>query len=237
MSLLNKLNDFVVETSEQAVKVVEEGTSLLFKDGVDDGGANNDLGNDKLHTGTIDMDEPSFSEEDLNFESPLNGIADGVLGDILQKQVGPQNAWENVQAFRSAICWTEPFILSLLAFHILMTSSIIYSVKRGGSWSQIILLGFIFFIVRMAERLNDFGSQHWESIATQDYFDSGGVFISIMVSAPLLLMTMAMLMCFVKEAAGLLVLVKKHELKSKAKKKKDAQSANAGKVKRGKKDD
>lgn len=82
-------------------------------------------------------------------------------------------------------------------------------------------------IVRSAEYLNHWASQHWEEFATQDYFDKRGVFIAIMVSGPLLLDSFVMLFLFLSEAGSLLVQVKKEEIKrNKKKKTKDQSTGN-----------
>jgi hypothetical protein len=36
----------------------------------------------------------------------------------------------------------------------------------------------------LASRLNHLGATHWKKFATQDYFDKGGFFISVMLSLP-----------------------------------------------------
>ena len=225
MSIFQQLNDFVVETSDQIMKVVAEGTSVILqtddlsstrttnKDNNIHDHNNEDAGDyGDLNIG-MDMDIDPAEK----FESPLNSIADGVLNDILQKQMKPQSTWENIQAFKSAITWGEPFILSLIAMHILILFGMMYSVKRGGITSQFGILISIFAIVRMAERLNNLGAEHWETIATQDYFDSQGVFVSLMVCLPLMIIAVVMLLSLLRESAGLLVTVKRNELKAKAK--------------------
>jgi len=85
------------------------------------------------------------------------------------------------------------------------------------------LMGIVFIMVRSAERLNNLGGEHWESFATQNYFDKRGIFISLMVSAPLLCVSVLMLIAFLREASGLLVEVKTHEFKAKAKAKNAAE--------------
>ena len=40
--------------------------------------------------------------------------------------------------------------------------------------------------VYCAEYINDFAGRHWEDFAGQNYFDKNGVFVSVMFSAPLL---------------------------------------------------
>jgi hypothetical protein len=83
--------------------------------------------------------------------------------------------------------------------------------------SRFSVMGSIFIVVRSAEKLNDYGSENWERFASQNYFDGRGVFVSLMVSAPLLFISAAMLIAILREATTLLIDVKTHELKAKAK--------------------
>lgn len=245
MSIFQQLNDFVVDTSDQIMKVVAEGTSVLLQ--TDDLSSARTTNKDNSIHDHDDQDAGDYGDLNVGmdmdidpaekFESPLNSIADGVLNDILQKQMKPQSTWENIQAFKSAITWGEPFILSLIAMHILILFGMMYSVKRGGITSQFGILISIFAIVRMAERLNNLGAEHWETIATQDYFDSQGVFVSLMVCLPLMIIAVVMLISLLRESAGLLVTVKRNELKAKAKAKagKTTKNGAAGKnIKNGK---
>lgn len=105
--------------------------------------------------------------------------------------------------------------MGLIAFHIVTFLTTLYVTRRCGMWSRMIFLTVLAGIVRSAERLNDYGAQNWESFATQNYFDKSGIFISIMISTPLLLMAFYMLISYLREAAGLLVKVKKQELRAK----------------------
>jgi hypothetical protein len=75
-----------------------------------------------------------------------------------------------------------------------------------------VLIGLV---VRSSERLNDYGARHWKSFATQNYFDSRGVFTAIMLCGPLLVCSFIMLVFFLKEASQLLVQVKRAELRRK----------------------
>ena len=47
--------------------------------------------------------------------------------------------------------------------------------------------------VYMGERLNKLGNQYWESFATQNYFDPNGVFYTVLISGPLLLVNFIVL--------------------------------------------
>lgn len=71
--------------------------------------------------------------------------------------------------------------------------------------------------MRSAEKLNDYGSENWEQFASQNYFDNRGVFVSLMISAPLLFISACMLVAIVREASSLLIDVKTREFKAKAK--------------------
>lgn len=140
---------------------------------------------------------------------------------------------EHFHAFRSAIRWSENFIVGLICFQIIVFLLCFYvSRKDRGLASRVPLLVFIAIIVRSAERLNALGAEHWESFATQDYFDKRGVFVGIMLCAPLLLDSLMMLIFFMKEASTLLVQVKRNQIqqqKGDGKKKKTVSRAKTKK--------
>lgn len=47
--------------------------------------------------------------------------------------------------------------------------------------------------VYLAERLNTVLSENWQSFATQNYFDTHGVFLSVLWSGPLLIISIVIL--------------------------------------------
>lgn len=123
---------------------------------------------------------------------------------------------EHVEAFRSAINWSEKLIIGLIGFQIVMFCLCLYfSQKDRGLAPRVTLLVVIGIVVRSAEWLNARGEEHWESFATQDYFDKRGIFVGIMLSGPLLLDVLMMLILFIREAALLLVQVKRTEFRKK----------------------
>ena len=80
---------------------------------------------------------------------------------------------------------------------------------------KLVVMTFIFIVVRSAEWINTKGEEHWESFATQDYFDDRGLFLGIMLVGPLMLDIFMMLIFFMREASLLLVEVKRTEIKRK----------------------
>lgn len=140
---------------------------------------------------------------------------------------------EHFNAFRSAITWSETFILSLVAFQISMFCMTLWVSRRDrGLTARVSVMVSIFIIVRSAEWLNQLGGKHWESFATQNYFDRKGIFVSIMLCFPLILDCLMMLLFFVAEAGQLLVQVKKHELKKKKSKKEDSNGKGRSKTRK-----
>ena len=135
---------------------------------------------------------------------------------------------EHFDAFRSAINWSEKFIIGLICFQIVMFLLCFFiSRKDRGVTPRVCLLVFIAIVVRSAEWLNEQGAKHWEQFATQDYFDKRGIFIGIMLSGPLLLDSLMMLIYFMMEASTLLIQVKRNEFKKRPKKKKEEKKKSA----------
>lgn len=131
--------------------------------------------------------------------------------------MGPQTPMEHIQAFSAAITWNEPFIKCLVAFQLLVVISAIILTRRGGLYSRMGFMVFIGIIVRLAERLNVIGANRWRDFATQNYFDRNGIFMGIMICAPLLVVCFWMLFSMIREASNLLVDVKKMKMKGNGK--------------------
>mmetsp|Transcript_7150 Transcript_7150/g.19923 ORF Transcript_7150/g.19923 Transcript_7150/m.19923 type:complete len:281 (-) Transcript_7150:124-966(-) len=169
-------------------------------------------------------------EEMLSTKSPLEGMAEMVMGDIFEGQMGPQTPMEHVAAFRAAIDWTEPLIVGLVVFQVVMFGLTVALIKRGGTATRFGMLVFIAVLVRLAERINAYAGNRWEDIATQNYFDTNGVFVLIFLAVPLLLDCVIMLVSFMREASGLLVEVKTMEMKKKGSSSKQKKKSNDGGV-------
>lgn len=134
---------------------------------------------------------------------------------------------EHIQAFSAAITWNEPFIRCLIAFHVLFIVAAIVLIRKGDIYFRMGFMVVIGVIVRLAERLNQYGSNHWREFSTQNYFDRSGIFMGIMICAPLLVICFVLLVTLIREASNLLVDVKrmKMEAKSNAKKKRAEKSS------------
>lgn len=121
---------------------------------------------------------------------------------------------ENFHAFRSAITWSEPFIVALVAVQVGMLALSVYVSRRDHGLSpRLAMMAIIAVTVKSSEYLNRLAAQNWDAFCTQNYFDARGVFMSVMVCAPLLLDSLLMLLFFLREASQLLVRVKTMQLK------------------------
>ena len=163
-------------------------------------------------------------------QSPLEGIADSVMGDLFASSVGPQTPLEHLAAFRSAVNWTEPLIVTVLVFQIIMLALTLWALRRGGTAVRISLLSLVAIVVRSAERINSYASSRWQDLATQNYFDQGGVFVLLFLCLPLILDCLIMLVGLLREASGLLVEVKTMEVKQKERSRRQGQGQGQGQV-------
>ena len=237
----NRIADDVLQVTEKIQAVMEEGVSVLLtgelpsstKASSSEQSSSTSSSSSQQEFSVDDIDDldiDNLSEEEIQQlldekadimmqHSPLKGIADDVMGNIMVGNVGPQTPLEHFHAFRSAIRWSEKFIIGLLTFQFIMFLLCLFvSRKDRGLTPRVCVLVFIGAVVRSAEWLNSLGAKYWERFATQDYFDNRGVFVAIMLSGPLLLDSLMMLFMFVSEASSLLIQVKRAEIKQKKKK-------------------
>ena len=133
---------------------------------------------------------------------------------IIGIKVQPQTPMESFHAFRSAITWTEPFIIGIMIFHVIMFVLTIYVSRYNSNLApRLTIMITIAIFVRTSEYINAYASQHWEELGiTQNYFDPKGLFMTIMICCPLLLNSFIMLCFFLREASTLLIQVKKVQL-------------------------
>jgi hypothetical protein len=228
-SFFNKITNDVLQATEEIATRLEEGVSLLMTGNLPDSAGSQPVNSDyqpESEFGDLSEEEINqLSEEEIQEllqnevmeNSPLEGIAEGVMDDIMKNQaVGPSTPMQHFQAFKAAITWTETFIQCLVAFQIFMFFLCLWvSRKDRGLTFRVTVMTFIGILVRSAEWLNNFGAKNWKKYCTQNYFDKKGSFIAIMFCGPLLLDCLMMLLFFVKEAGQLLIVVKKGEIRQK----------------------
>ena len=120
--------------------------------------------------------------------------------------------YNDVMGFGHAIDWSERWLIGLGAFH--ATVWLVMIASRRNNDVQMGLLVLILGLVYSAEWINSYAGHHWETFASQNYFDRRGVFISVMFSAPLLCAAMLVLLNALRAAGSLLIQVKRREIRA-----------------------
>ncbi|XP_061344758.1 uncharacterized protein LOC133290654 isoform X2 [Gastrolobium bilobum] len=141
-----------------------------------------------------------------------------LMADLVQKfsselRAGLHPAYENFMGFFHAIDWKEPWLMGLLAFHVMFLLVVIISRKNTNFQMCLFLLTSG---VYLAERLNDVLGKNWKSFSGQNYFDTSGLFMSVLWSGPLLVIAMIILINTLLSLCYLIVRWKRAELRHRA---------------------
>lgn len=134
---------------------------------------------------------------------------------ILSKgnEIVPQmrNEVLNLFAFLKEIDWTEPWLICLLIFHILITTLNVVTRHHGN------FQGAFFFslllIVFCSSNINEMAASNWSYFSRHQYFDSSGMFISVVFSAPLLLNCLIMVGHWLWTSATLMIKMKQMQFR------------------------
>ncbi|EEY62005.1 uncharacterized protein PITG_13990 [Phytophthora infestans T30-4] len=118
-----------------------------------------------------------------------------------------------------AVDWTEPLIVGLLSFHVVLLATLWLTRKR--LYTQFALFVLIILLVMSTEALNKWARENWRLFATQRYFDEQGVFMGIFYAGPLLASGFFQLLLSMKNMVDMVVIVKRAEYRQQLKAKKD----------------
>ncbi|KAL3641805.1 hypothetical protein CASFOL_012620 [Castilleja foliolosa] len=151
-------------------------------------------------------------------QSALNAHVDQ-MADLVEKlsselRSGLKPAYENFMGFFHAIDWKEPFLIGLVSFHVLLL--LVAFLSRKNINFQMCLFFLSLGGVYLAERLNRFLAGNWRSFASQNYFDTNGLFLSVLWSGPLLVIAILILVNTLFSLCYLIVRWKRAELKHRA---------------------
>ncbi|KAF5749316.1 Transmembrane protein 18 [Tripterygium wilfordii] len=147
-------------------------------------------------------------------EEHMNQMADLVDKLSVELRSGLRPAYENFIGFFHAIDWKEPWLMSLLGFHLVLL--IVTIISRKNTNFQMFLFLLSLAGVYLAERLNGILRDNWRNFATQNYFDPQGVFLSVLWSGPLLVIALIILINTLFSLCYLIVRWKRADLRHRA---------------------
>ncbi|XP_026990347.1 transmembrane protein 18 [Tachysurus fulvidraco] len=131
----------------------------------------------------------------------------------------PIDGFSNVRitstwTFLQSIQWSEPWLIGLISFHILCFAFTVLTCR----YYRLQIFHFLLMItmVYSAEYVNEIAAMNWRSFAKFQYFDSKGMFISLVYSLPLLFNTIVIVAVWVRRTFATMTELKTLQLKRKA---------------------
>ncbi|XP_059473596.1 transmembrane protein 18 isoform X2 [Neocloeon triangulifer] len=94
----------------------------------------------------------------------------------------------------------------LISVHLILTMTVLLT--RNMANVQALLFTVMLFSVYFSENINIYAAERWRSFSRQQYFDSKGMFISIIFSIPMLFNCMIMVANWLWQSSELLTQLK-----------------------------
>ncbi|KAI8427578.1 hypothetical protein MSG28_002076 [Choristoneura fumiferana] len=114
-----------------------------------------------------------------------------------------------------SIEWRDPWLIALLSFHVIVTFTC-FSTRNCGNF-QVMLFITLLLLVYFSESINEVAAKNWALFSRQQYFDSKGLFISVVFSIPILLNCMIMVGSWLYQSTQIMTNIKKAQLRQRLK--------------------
>uniref|UniRef100_A0A023GAA8 Transmembrane protein 18 n=2 Tax=Amblyomma TaxID=6942 RepID=A0A023GAA8_AMBTT len=154
----------------------------------------------------------------------------GRVAELTDAMVSPGDTL-NIGSILVQVDWTEPWLMGLITFHIVTLSLTLLTRDRGNIQAGLFVTALL--LVYFSEALNELAAQHWQAFSSHQYFDSQGMFISLVFSAPLLLNCIIMVGQWMWTSGTLMIRIKQAQLRQEIRRQR---SANSSHSKEGKED-
>ncbi|CAL8315913.1 unnamed protein product [Lota lota] len=120
----------------------------------------------------------------------------------------------SIWTFLMSVQWSEPWLIGLLTFHAICFGLTLLTCR----FYRVQICQFLVMVamVYSAEYLNEFAAINWRSFSNFQYFDSTGMFISLVYSIPLLFNTIIIVIVWVYRTFSTMTELKIMQLKRKA---------------------
>ncbi|XP_061668351.1 transmembrane protein 18 [Syngnathoides biaculeatus] len=113
-----------------------------------------------------------------------------------------------------SVKWSEPWLIAGVVFHIVCLFLTVLTCKYYRA--QICHFLLILALVYSAEYLNELAAMNWRSFSEFHYFDSKGMFISLVFSIPLLFNAVIIVAVWLRRTFSTMAELKTLQLKRKA---------------------
>lgn len=124
------------------------------------------------------------------------------------------NQITDFNTYLRSIDYTDPLIIGLISFHIGILVTILLT--RRYTNFQIFIFLTLLSMVYFSESINEFAAEKWKLFTRQQYFDSNGMFVSIVFSMPILLNCMLLIGLWLYESTQTMARLKKAQVIAKA---------------------
>ncbi|KAK5622229.1 Transmembrane protein 18 [Crenichthys baileyi] len=124
----------------------------------------------------------------------------------------------SIWTFLMSVQWSEPWLMGLLLFHVVCLFLTVVTCRfyRAQICHFLIIVGLVY----SAEYLNELAAMNWRLFSNFQYFDSKGMFISLVYSIPLLLNAVIIVMVWVYRTFSTMAELKTLQLKRRARREK-----------------
>ncbi|XP_054875915.1 transmembrane protein 18 [Poeciliopsis prolifica] len=124
----------------------------------------------------------------------------------------------SIWTFLMSVQWSEPWLIGLIVFHVvcLFLTAVTCRFYRAQICHFLVIVGLVY----SAEYLNELAAMNWRSFSDFQYFDSKGMFISMVYSIPLLLNAIIIVMVWVYRTFSTMTELKTLQLKRRARREK-----------------
>lgn len=130
---------------------------------------------------------------------------------MIEQEFVEINQINSFLTFIWSIDWRDPWLIGLCIFHVSVTLMAL-STRNYGNF-QAILFFILLLLVYFSENINHLASTNWKIFSRQQYFDSRGLFISVVFSVPILLNCMLMVGSWLWQSRQLMVTLRTAQLR------------------------
>ncbi|XP_028405962.1 transmembrane protein 18-like [Dendronephthya gigantea] len=118
---------------------------------------------------------------------------------------------DGVLEYLKAIDWSQRWLIALMIIHVLIFLTIVLNQNRTNV--LVVIFAILLVSVFFSEKLNSLAAANWKLFASEQYFDSSGLFISVVFSTPILFNSLIIIVIWLWDSSKMVSVVTKHRRK------------------------